>query len=271
MACSMSSITCFQKTKQLNRLTSARKHTWHFFLPRGTNQLSCLCLPLLKPSGSCAISHQRREKRNNTTLHQVARNWSELFGFGAKIAPTMKHNTCTRDRIVFNSWQAANLADEENSPKYGKLPRGHVLDDRPRHRNGWRSQSLKTLGLKRLISVHWNQSRTASNFFLLHIFVKCLLLDLSLLYRQNGCTVQLVQKYTNCLFKSQKWCNWNTEFHTIIYFVTIKNLVQLRTGFNSSTQTYFRSGCFHTGLKKVLRVRLLAMFCHFIFYLMRKE
>ena len=28
------------------------------------------------------------------TLHQVARNWSELLGFGAKMAPTMKHNTC---------------------------------------------------------------------------------------------------------------------------------------------------------------------------------
>ena len=27
------------------------------------------------------------------TLHQVARNWSELLGFGAKMAPTMKHNT----------------------------------------------------------------------------------------------------------------------------------------------------------------------------------
>ena len=60
--------------KQFNHLTSGRKHTWHFFLPRGTNQLSCLCLPLLKPSGSCAIPHQRREKRNYTTLHQVARN-----------------------------------------------------------------------------------------------------------------------------------------------------------------------------------------------------
>ena len=34
-------------------------------------------------------------------------------------------------------------------------------------------------------------------------------------------TAKLVRKYTSCL-KSQKWCNWNTEFPTIIYFMAIQ-------------------------------------------------
>ena len=34
------------------------------------------------------------------TLHQVARNWSELLGFGAKMAPTMKQRT----------WSTSNTA-----------------------------------------------------------------------------------------------------------------------------------------------------------------
>ena len=81
---------------------------WHFFLPLGTNQASCLCLPLLRPSGSL-WKHKLDTKSEYQqlkdisffwklgeaeTLHQVARNWSELLGFGAKMAPTMKHNTC---------------------------------------------------------------------------------------------------------------------------------------------------------------------------------
>ena len=105
------------------------------------------------------------------TLHQVARNWSELLGFGAKMAPTMKHNTCKinfEGLILFTNrkmfidelhscysrvsyichFQTQNLANKENPTKYGKFFGGHVLYYRPRHGVGLQGVSLKTLRLK---------------------------------------------------------------------------------------------------------------------------
>ena len=49
---------------------------------------------LKSSSFRCSNTPHKNKKSQCFTLHQVARNWSELFGFGAKIAPTMKHNTC---------------------------------------------------------------------------------------------------------------------------------------------------------------------------------
>ena len=100
--------------------------------------------------------------REAETLHQVARNWSELLGFGAKMAPTMKHNTCKINfedltskvflfihvivkLVIFVTFKQKNLADKENPTKYGKFFGGHVLYYRPRHGDGLQGVSLKTL------------------------------------------------------------------------------------------------------------------------------
>ena len=100
-------------------------------------------------------------------------------------------------------------------------------------------------------------------------------------------TEKLVWKYTCCL-KSQKWCNWNTEFPTIIYFMAVQiqfNWILIhstsRTGFNSLTQfpswsplvhhlifTLVSNNSSHTGGQGSV---VGNCFILFTVYLMRKE
>ena len=138
---------------------------------------------------------------------------------------------------IIISCQTPYLAYKEYPTKYGKLPWGHVLYDCPRHRDGSQGLPLKTLGLKlprgwtvrcRPSKHRFASTQPAAQFYLLQIASKE--------------TAQLVQKYTSCL-KSQKWCNWNTEFPTIIYFMAIQiqfNWILMhstsRTGFYSFLQ-----------------------------------
>lgn len=53
--------------------------TWHLFLPRGTNQASCSCFPLLKPSGSWIKSRYPSHKEQKEPMFYLAPSCQKLI------------------------------------------------------------------------------------------------------------------------------------------------------------------------------------------------
>ena len=197
---------------------------------------------LKSSSFRCSNTPHKNKKSQCFTLHQVARNWSELFGFGAKIAPTMKHNTCmvrilyfltTLDvstMFVTGGWRHPTPQQDyyflpDTIPGIQGVP--HQV---------WQA-SLRTCSLWLPLPSWWLTGSTSENIGAentkrLGCMDRCRPSKHRFAFLQPATlfhllqiaskeTAKLVRKYTRCL-KSQKWCNWNTEFPTIIYFMAIQ-------------------------------------------------